>query len=631
MDTNIAQFFSLIESPSSSIQFGKLDRVLSLDYESILSAPEWNTDNLYFLGGVAKGKTERASDADIVEKSYVAFDFDLRTEWPYIDDQGISDWATYMVESLQKDDLLSNYGAVVQSGNGVHLYYFFPPFQVTEEARGCWSENYSLLVSRLKETKGVSPDPSCKNIGRIFRMPGSKNFKSTPPKNVSLLLFPGCKNEEMGQFMSHKQHVKKETGEGISLPELNLEGGLLDGLFIGEVYEGLRYFDAVKKIHVKAALQVLSGKPEVNGQTYSFKKNPRGGWTIFVDGRACEGWIDPRGFLASGSGHAMYITEWLKHPDYGLENDAQIKKVILKYFGFLLPVSAGGVKKDTKVVRAMEPVDVETIMLNNFARKPKKYTWGVAGLDEQFPMLSDKMLTFMVGDTASGKTTWAFQLAVQNALNGENTMFLSLEMPPEEIISRYVFARIGVTKNMEMTGAYLEGTDYRKRFRAGLEEIRKSGLKILRDSGGMSIKDIEEASLLADLIVVDGLTYIRDKMAYKDDYSRMDDVVMGLKKIADKGKSVIVLHHFRKGASGNSYKKTKDDMKGNNIVDIAANLIVRIGEEPRALTKEEEEERKHAGADYRYPMRKILEAWKDRKHNVLSKVYFRWEVGEIVI
>lgn len=638
------RFFERLRSKSGYVQICTVNAHLNKEYTDLLRRKgqashdswnktrdiNWKNEDIYFVGSVRPDKEGRASDDDIIAKNYMGFDFDLRKEWQGINQKSMEDFYAFLCEQLEKDPILKDFGAVVNSGNGLHLYYFFDDLEKYDKV--LWTQKYEELSERIFSLTGFNVDPACKNIGRIMRLPGTfnqqKKYQNEEKKEVHIMESRNCKAEALRTFLlaENKQRVH---ATGFSAPSLNIKDGLINGLFIGDCYEGLKLWDAIKKIHCKAGLEILSGRPEVKYQEFTFKPNARGGWSILVNGKTCEAWIDKRGHIAS-SQSAMWITEWLRHPDYGLD-DLAVKQTILKYFGEILPVSAGGVRPK-EGLRALTSLDIERFMLNIFARKQKAYTWGVDGLDENFPLLRDRSLVFMVGAAGKGKTTWAYQLALQNALNGESVAFVSLEMLPEELIERSCMVRAGITKEIEQQGGYIHDEVFRKNLRVEFELLKKSGLKIIKslDITKNTVNDIRELTEGCELVLIDGLTYVGAEKGIKDENERIQNVVLDFKnKMVNKGKTVILLHHFRKGKAGSLEEKTMEDMKGNNITEIAGNLIVTIGVEKRPLTKEEEAQKKEQKSAFVHPLRNYIEAFKDRRYNFLAKVIYSYIKGKI--
>jgi hypothetical protein len=73
--------------------------------------------------------------------------------------------------------------AVVRSGGGLHVYWISDQPLGVDEWRAYASGLRSLaLESRLKCDAGVTTDPA-----RVLRIPGTKNFKTDPPKPVELI------------------------------------------------------------------------------------------------------------------------------------------------------------------------------------------------------------------------------------------------------------------------------------------------------------------------------------------------------------------------------------------------------------------------------------------------------------
>lgn len=75
---------------------------------------------------------------------------------------------------------------LVATGGGVHAYWLFdkPVAITTPERRAKMERAQRLWVDAI-----VHADPAAKDLGRVLRLPGTRNYKYDPPRTVSIIEF----------------------------------------------------------------------------------------------------------------------------------------------------------------------------------------------------------------------------------------------------------------------------------------------------------------------------------------------------------------------------------------------------------------------------------------------------------
>jgi hypothetical protein len=75
---------------------------------------------------------------------------------------------------------------LVATGGGVHAYWLFdkPVAITTPERRTKMERAQRLWVDAI-----VHADPAAKDLGRVLRLPGTRNYKYDPPRTVSIIEF----------------------------------------------------------------------------------------------------------------------------------------------------------------------------------------------------------------------------------------------------------------------------------------------------------------------------------------------------------------------------------------------------------------------------------------------------------
>lgn len=101
------------------------------------------------------------------------------------------------------DAALPEPSAMIASGNGLHVYWINKTAMKVSE----WFA-YADGLKQLAMSKGLRADhPLTTDVARILRMPGTRNFKSVPPKAVVLLDLP----LKLYDFDAQFAHIKSST------------------------------------------------------------------------------------------------------------------------------------------------------------------------------------------------------------------------------------------------------------------------------------------------------------------------------------------------------------------------------------------------------------------------------------
>ncbi|MBI1934259.1 hypothetical protein HYS30_01200 [Candidatus Peregrinibacteria bacterium] len=153
--------------------------------------------DIHFLGGVdPRHGWRRAGNKEVIWKNYFFLDFDIRVFWMETYKEEISDWlikeiAEGIIFVFATDPLLKQWRYLVFTGNGIHIYYFFPAIKVTSER--FWKRGMQRLlrehVGRLLE---LPPDKSCTNISKLGRLPLTYNNKQERRIPVEIIGFQDC-------------------------------------------------------------------------------------------------------------------------------------------------------------------------------------------------------------------------------------------------------------------------------------------------------------------------------------------------------------------------------------------------------------------------------------------------------
>jgi hypothetical protein len=184
---------------------------------------------------------------------------------------------------------------VVESKRGYHVYFF------SKEAT---KENYANIVGdRLAPFYGAD---SLKDYARVYRVPGF--FHQKDPNDPFMIEkvweYDVSYTEDQMRFWYKDAHAEDRTEmEKI----LTSEVGESTGDFWRDVYN----MDQME------ALSVLSGSDFVCGEVYDFKRGSSGKYSLLVNGKSVNCWIDKNRKIGSHSKGGPSVAQWLKW--YGKE------------------------------------------------------------------------------------------------------------------------------------------------------------------------------------------------------------------------------------------------------------------------------------------------------------------------
>ncbi len=220
------------------------------DYEKII---EWfsSTSDLYFISFLPNDKREQAKEKEgrsprtknefVKGINYLKADFDIRRnikerEGRIISDQELLEYKDLILERLKMDIYLGTYTAVLHSGNGIHIYRIGDTVEVDPRTYSRASkELYTRIKDVLTDHPELWPDFACSNIGRLLRLPGSKNHKKDywlPAHEVEILEY----NEEPSQILSNLIEFTTNVGTNFvdedDVPKIMLNVGKLENLWL---------------------------------------------------------------------------------------------------------------------------------------------------------------------------------------------------------------------------------------------------------------------------------------------------------------------------------------------------------------------------------------------------------------
>jgi archaellum biogenesis ATPase FlaH len=102
--------------------------------------------------------------------------------------------------------------------------------------------------------------------------------------------------------------------------------------------------------------------------------------------------------------------------------------------------------KSKSIEETNEKIEDQEIEPDIFDEDVQVFTWGTERLNNVLTPIQPNQFNVLAGTTGTGKTTFAFDVAIKNAVQGKKILFLTLEMTTKEIYIRTARAYAGITK-----------------------------------------------------------------------------------------------------------------------------------------------------------------------------------------
>lgn len=212
----LKEFYEHLEIPGTAVQVGGVNNIIRTanhgeNFAFAHIASNIKDKDLYFLGGIRPGVTDRAKDDDIILKNYIVLDFDIRETLKKkgleCDEHQMAIEATGIREYLRHFYELKDFSYSLLSGNGLHIYYFGDPVKIQDK------EIFKLGMKRVIEMTAQCPvraDSACINPARIFRMPGSINHKNGANYETQLIDHGFKKSNLINLVIQYGRELKLE-------------------------------------------------------------------------------------------------------------------------------------------------------------------------------------------------------------------------------------------------------------------------------------------------------------------------------------------------------------------------------------------------------------------------------------
>lgn len=431
-----------------------------------------------------------------------------------------------------------NPSIVVETRSSYHCYWL---------AEDGTIENYDRIVRGLIEHFGG--DPACKDISRVFRIPGYYHHKENP----YLVEIKHCENRKQKEETMMKWFPYREPEIEIRPPEIKTEG--------------LDFWDHVSRLDNKLMLQRLSGRPVANFETITFRPRTTGGEYIDVNGKSSDAWLDENGMIGSGKGGGPTFVQWLTF--YGWSK-GEIAKWIKEECSDLIPAA---VIKPQKAVIESSDVKANNLDMSGILNDKSNLTWGNSVLDDSFSPLECGRYVILVGETGVGKTAWAFHFAKRNAEKGNKVLYLSLEMSNEGLLARYARNRMNLSKKQ-----WRDRNFDHDEFRRHVESVPDTLVfkKIKKKNGEIDLGFVGEVIRGGyDMVFIDNFGFIEaEGESTHDQMKNISREIVSLKN--ETNTTVIALHHFRKGGEKTVKLRNLDAILGSGKIGHDVDFAIQV-------------------------------------------------------
>jgi len=440
-------------------------------------------------------------------------------------------------KNLQNSPLPPSF--IVQSKKSLHAYWL---------AKDATIENYEEVIKGL--IVKFQGDPACKDVSRVFRIPGFYHQKN--PKEPILI---GLVDEHPERVYTEEEMLKafpyvKET------PKVYQKTQTLVNDFWG----------VIGNLENKMVLQRLSGQSIVNNETIEFTRRNPVGEHILVNKVPCDGWLDEQGMIGSGKRGGPTWIQWIGY--YG-KSKADIAKWAKENLSEFIPEELKTI--DGKAFNTETSFDLIDEMRSDFNQPKSTYSWGMSYLDYKLPIIEkNESYILIFGQSGSGKTLFTLWMAKQIAKTNKNVYFLSLEMTKKQMLKRFCRQKEGISKEQYRNREY----DTEKLL-SHLDEIKEVNF-IGIDKG--EVYDLDKIDKIItekkpSVLFIDNF----NKIEYQGKTELETDraVSKGLLNLNRKHKiPIIVIHHANKLPSEKSRNSSPYNLRGlsgmrgsNKIID----------------------------------------------------------------
>jgi len=183
-----------------------------------------------------------------------------------------------------------------------------------------------------------------------------------------------------------------------------------------------------------------------------------------------------------------------------------------------------------------------------------------------------------------GKTIVGLDFAKASAKAGKRVLFLSLEMPKESLMYRYISSEAPEYKYSDIKANRITQEDVKKIRLSNARELKQLPI-FFYDSDN---RDVNYLSMILtgecrknkiDIVVIDYMQLIRDnQMRGQDDFSQVSSVSNKIQKLTRKlGIPIVCLSQLSRGAEGRSDKRPQlSDIRSSGNIEQDASVVIGL-------------------------------------------------------
>jgi len=442
---------------------------------------------------------------------------------------------------------------IINTSNGLQ-----PLWKINEESTSKETqEKYINIINGIIEwskTIGCAGD-KVKDVTRILRMPGFYHMKEEP--YLCEIIYDSERVYTLDQMKS--VFWSEEKKQVIQTKEVNFNLSPID--------RDIQRLD-IKDVTVKAFRST--------GRQAEFDRQGR----LLLDGRLT-------GTFNGKNGDKQYLASTSHEPYEGNKitvvadilgiNNKEARKWIIDEFHIDYQKSIIKQKVETKL---MQEQKIEK-------KESQIFTWGTDNMDRYITSIKNHKHIVLVGESGGGKTTMALDIAIKNAKHGKKILFLSLEMPTEEL--KYVKCQdyAGITKEEDRINKWSKEKEdkiqERIKFFESLDNLIMQGT----DEEGTDIEFIIETirSVSPDLVIIDNLDLIQVEVSGSD-LERQETASRKLMNLSkNENIPTILLHHYKKKTDKGL--RGQNDVRGSSKIVHNAHIVIKV---ERDMENEDSEE-----------------------------------------
>ena len=234
-----------------------------------------------------------------------------------------------------------------------------------------------------------------------------------------------------------------------------------------------------------------------------------------------------------------------------------------------------GLTKINKSIKDLAFASMNTYYKLKEGKNEHKYKINIAKFDENV-LFEKGDLIILAGRPGMGKTAFALQMARGFEASGNKTLFISLEMTAQKLISRILIAEANIDNKRFRYGNL--NCEEEERLKLALDNVIKLNINI-DDEPSQSVAKIESKILInnPDVVIIDylGLIPLPNKSTRNEELGLVSS---GLKSIAKKiNIPIVALHQLSRGTERQSNKRPMlSDLRESGHLEQDADIVLLL-------------------------------------------------------